>query len=142
MIAPPDSSLVEDAVLAVLLNDAELSALCPDGVWWDSANVDARRFVIVSLIAHVDEPVFGGRAWEDFTLLVKVVMLNASSVDIRAAALRLDELLDDQPLTVEGYDYMAMFREHRIRYMEHDVENAAIRWLHRGAHYRVLMAIP
>jgi len=139
--AVPDSSLVEDALLAVLLNDPSLAALLADGVWWDVAGEGAKQFGIVSLIEHSDVPTMGGRAWEDYLFLVKAVMLNASSAQIRAATLRIDQLLDEQPLVVEGYGCMAMFRESRVRYTENDAENAAIRWLHRGGRYRVQVAL-
>lgn len=145
MNAPPDSSLVEDTVVAMLLNDAALQALAPDGVWWDAAGENAKRYVIVSLIAHADVAVFGGRGYEDYLLLVKAVMLNASSSDIRAAAHRFDALLDDpdpDSIDIPDYEVMALFREARIRFTEEDAENAAIRWLHRGGHYRVQVAIP
>jgi len=141
-----DSAQIEDALLAILLNDTILQSLCPDGVWWDSAGEangqPARRFVIVSLLTHADEPVFGGRAIEDYTFLVKAVMLGASSVDIRAAAQRFDELLDDEQLDLPDYAFGAMFREQRVRYVEEDSENPAIRWLHRGGHYRVQVSLP
>ena len=138
-----DSSLVEDTVIRTLLDDAALSALCPDGVWWDFAGEDCQRYVIVSLVSELDVSVFGGRGYEDYLLLVKAVMLNASSVDMRAAVQRFDVLLDDPPpLPVPGYAWMCSYREHRIRYTEVDVENPLIRWLHRGAHYRVQVALP
>jgi len=149
MITPPvDSANVENAILAALINDAPLQALAPDGVWWDSAGeVNGKprtRYVIVSLIAHMDVAVFGGRGYEDYLLLIKAVMLNAASVDIGAAAHRFDALLDDPDplLDVPGFVPMAMFREQRIRFTEHDAENPAIRWLHWGGHYRVQVAIP
>jgi len=141
-----DSAQIEDALLAVLLNDTVLQSICPDGVWWDVAGEaggkPARRYVVVALLTHADEPVFGGRGAEDYTFLVKAVMLNASSVDSRAAAQRFDELLDDEVLTLPDYVFGAMFREQRIRYVETDAENPAIRWLHRGGHYRVQVGIP
>src|SRR5262245_29631199 len=129
-MAVPDSSLVEDALLALLLGDAALTTLLPDGMWWDVAGEGPTRFGIVSLISHADVPALGGRAWEDYLFLVKAVMLNASSSQIRSAAYRIDQLLNDQPLVVAGFGCMAMFREARIRYTENDADNAAIRWLH------------
>jgi hypothetical protein len=141
-----DSSLVEDALLAVLLNDSAVQALAPDGIWWDAAGeVQGKaptRFVIVSLTDETDEPTFGGRGAESYLFLVKAVLLNASSVDIRAIAQRFDTLLDDQTLTIPGYAFAAMYREKRVRYVEEDAENPAIRWLHRGGQYRVHVGIP
>jgi len=145
MTPTPDSSLVDDALTTLLLNDATLQSLLPDGIWWDLAGKTDRpptRFCVLTHVSHTDVPVFGGRGYEDYVYQVKAVMLNALSVDIKAAAHRFDELLDDGTLTVPGYAFMAMFRESRIRYPEVDAENASIRWLHRGGHYRVQVAIP
>jgi hypothetical protein len=134
----PDSSLVEDALMAKLRGDATLKSLLPDGVWWDAGDVKSKRFIVCSLVDHSDVPVFGGRAWEDYLFLVKAVMLNSAGGSVKAAALRIDEVLNDQPLSVGGgFGFMAMFRERRIRMTETDSENSAIRWLHRGGHYRV-----
>jgi hypothetical protein len=141
----PDSSLVEGAILALLLHDAELQTLCPDGVWWDAAgNETATRFVVISQQSQEDVPVFGGRACEDYLYLVKAVMLNAASLDIRAAAHRVDQLLDDPPpdsIVIPGYVTSAVFRERRVRYVENDAENASIRWLHWGGQYRVQVSL-
>ena len=110
----PDSSLVEDAVIAALLNDPGLQQLAPDGVWWDKAGEDATRYVIVSLISEGDVPVFGGRGYEEYLLMVKAVMLNASSVDIRAVMQRFDALLDDPAaLAISGYVFGGSWREAR-----------------------------
>lgn len=141
-----DSSLVEDALVAVLLNDAVLQTLVPDGVWWGAAGevqgIAPTRYVVVALIDEVDEAVFGGRGAETYLFLVKAVMLNASSVDGRAVAQRFDTLLDDQVLDIPGYAFADMYREARIKNTETDAENPAIRWLHRGGHYRVHVGIP
>jgi hypothetical protein len=141
-----DSSLVEDALLAVLLNDSTVQTLAPDGVWWDAAGeVQGKaptRYVIVSLIDEIDVGTFGGRGAEDYLFLVKAVMLNATSVDMRAIAQRFDTLLDDQQLTIPGYAFADMYRDKRVRFTEEDAENPAIRWLHRGGQYRVHVGIP
>ena len=121
-----------------LRTDPQLKAILPDGVWWDSGDEKSKRFVVCSLVDHVDIPVFGGRAQEDYLFLVKAVMLNSAGGSVKAAAARIDALLNDQPLDIGGgFNFMAMFRERRIRITESDSENSAIRWLHRGGHYRV-----
>lgn len=148
-MASPDSSLVEDALIAKLLNDAALKAVLPDGWWWDIAGAVAaggqrkpQRFGILSLVDHSDVAIFGGRAWEDYTILVKGVVLQSTGGNVKAAAARIDAILDPQPpeppcsLEIEGYGTMAIFRERRIRYTEVDQNDIAIRWLHRGGHYR------
>ena len=147
-MAQPDSSLVEDALIAKLLNDGQLAAMLPDGWWWDIAGLgkdgkNAKRFGILSLVDHSDTAVFGGRAWEDYLFLVKGVVLMSSGGNIKGAAARIDAILDPLPpeapatLSIEGYGLMAVFRERRIRATEVDETDPTIRWLHRGGHYRV-----
>jgi hypothetical protein len=138
----PDSSDIDNAVIAVLLADPTLSALMPDGVYWDIAKPKATRFVIVSLVEALDEPVFGSRGYEDKLYLVKAVALASTGADIKAAAHRIDELLEDQPLTIPGYVHMVTCREQPIRYPETDEVDDTIRWQHRGGHYRVQASIP
>ncbi len=138
---PPDSSLIDDALVAKLLNDSKLKAMLPDGVWWDVAGNTAKKFVIVSMVEHNDVPVFGGRAWEETLYLVKAVTLFSEGVNIGAAAKRIDAILEDGSLSIEGFGLMAMFRERRVRFTERDDTNASVRWLHRGGHYRVQAAL-
>jgi hypothetical protein len=144
-----DSSDIENAVIAKLAADAPLTALMPDGVFFEVAPAGRTRFVIVSLVESHDERVFGGRAVEDVLLLVKAVALSTVTANIKAAAARVDELLDPQPpaapatLTAAGYSLMAMYRDPdlpRIRLTEEDDDDATIRWFHRGGHYRVVMS--
>jgi len=148
-----DSSAIDQALVDLLLNDAPLRALLPDGVFWEEAGAsmltggNATRFVIVSLVDAVDEPMLGGRAYEDVLYAIKAVELVAAVKNIRAAAARIDALLDPQPpaapatLTIAGYTLMVLRRETRIRFPEVDDTDPSIRWQHRGGHYR-LMAAP
>jgi hypothetical protein len=137
----PDSSAIDNALIAKLAADATLLGHCPNGVYWDEAPPGSTRFVIVSLIDQFDEAVFGGRAIEDALYLVKAVALSTASVNMQAAAARIDALLEDQTLTVSGYSYMTMHREARVRITEVDDVDASIRWFHRGGHYRVQMSV-
>lgn len=141
----PDSSLIENGVIAKLGSDATLLALVPDGVYYDEAPPNAKRFVIVSIADSVDTPAFSkGRAVEELLLMVKAVMLSTASGNIQAAAARIDTLLDDGTLTVVGYDFAAMFRDPdqpRIRETEVDDLDPDLRWFHRGGFYRVQMAV-
>lgn len=137
----PDSSIIDEVLLQRLLSDAQLKSLCPDGVWWDAADEKSQRFVIVSLADHSDEPVFGGRGWEDSLYLVKAVMLNSAGGSVRAAAARIDALLNEWNTDVPNFGHLSAHREARVRITERDSENSAIRWLHRGGRYRVHAAI-
>jgi hypothetical protein len=131
-----DSSEIDQAVIAKLLNDATLNALMPDGIWWDVAKKDATRFVIVSLSASLDEPMFQARAYEGPLYLVKAVALNTTGADVKAAAARIDTLLEGGTLTIPGYSLMAIRREERLRITEVDA-NSDQRWQHRGGFYSV-----
>jgi hypothetical protein len=95
----------------------------------------------VTLLAEQDVPQLGGRAYEDALYLVKAVMLSTAGGNIKQATARIDQLLEDQPLTVAGYGWMTTHREERMRITEVDEADASIRWYHRGGHYRVQMAL-
>jgi hypothetical protein len=143
-----DSSDIDAALVAKLGSDATLLTLCPNGVYVDEAPQGATRFVIVSLVSEVDEPQFGGRAFEDALFLIEARMLSTASGNIKAAAARIDVLLEDQPLLapgspatpVSGYTWMTTYRESRVRGTEIDDVSPDIRWFRRGGNYRVMMA--
>lgn len=141
----PDSSAIDDALIAKLLTDAPLRALLPDGVFMDEAGLSmstsghATRFVIVSLVDEHDEAMFGGRAYEDGLYLVKaVVRSDIVGGDVKAAAARIDAILDLGTLDIEGYGLMIMQRESRVRMTDVDPIDASIRWQHRGGRYQVM----
>jgi len=138
-----DSSDIDNALIAKLAADATLLSLCPNGVYWDEAPPlppASTRFVIVSMVDETDEPMLGARAFETSLYLVKAVMLStaASAGDIKAAAARIDVLLDQQPLTVSGYGVSLMRRDSRVRMTEVDEFDKSIRWFHRGGRYLVV----
>lgn len=144
-----DSSDLDDAFIQLLLNDAQLKTLCPDGVWFDVSKEGTTRFVIVSLIDTEDVPMFhdgtnDGRAWESMRYLVKAVGLKSVGPDMKGAAARIDALmaaagqtLTLPSVTVNGYKLMLVERVERIRISEPDTVNKADRWFHRGGHYEV-----
>lgn len=134
----PDTSNIANAVIALLGADATLLGYCPNGVYYDEAPPDSTRFVIVSFVTAHDEPMFGARAFEDGLYLVKAVMLSTAGGDIKAAAARIDTLLEQQPLTVSGYSVTLMRREEPLRETEVDEVDASIRWFHRGGRYQVV----
>ena len=137
-----DSSLIDAALVSLLLNDGTLAALMPDGVWFDVAAQDAQRFVIVSLVEEHDDEVFNARAFENPLYAVKAVALSTSGGDVKTAAARIDALLEQGSLgTVAGYSITGLFREARIRYSEVDGVDPSIRWQHRGGHYRVVAGL-
>lgn len=142
----PDSSAIDNALIAKLASDAALLALMSNGVYWAVAPPGSLRFVIVSLVSSHDVVQFGGRAYEENTYLVKAVAPSTATVNMQTAAARIDELLDPQPpsppatLMIPGYTFMAMFRAEepaRIRETETDERDASIRWFHRGGFYTI-----
>lgn len=124
---------------ALLVNDATLTALLPDGVYFDVAKKNATRFVIVSQLAHEDEYVFGGSAWEVFDYLVKAVVLSTSGADVKTAAARIHTLLQDALLAPVGYVPMRLQRVERVRFTEVD-DDSDSRWQHRGGRYAVMIS--
>ena len=141
-----DSSLVDDAIIQVLLNDSQLRSLVPDGVWTDQAGEGKTRFIILSLVEHNDVPVFDGRGYEDALYLIKAVIKNGTG-DIQAAAARIDAILGGEKegrgalIPVANFGEISVARESRVRYTEVDDEEPSIRWLHRGGRYRVHAAL-
>ena len=144
----PDSSAIESALLAKLQADTILMGYMPNGVYWDLAPPGSTRYVLVSFLAHHDEPQFGQRSWEDGLYLIKAVGLKTTTnpPNVAAAAARIDELLDPQPpsppatLTIPGYSLMVLERAERVRYTEVDEIDNTIIWFHRGGQYRLIVA--
>lgn len=137
-----DSSDIDAALVQKLGSDPQLLALCPNGVYFDEAPPGSTRFVIVSIIESLDVATFGGRAFEDVLYMVEARMLSSiPGANVKAAAKRIDDLLDDQPLAATGYTWMTMHREQRLRITEVDDADTSIRWLRRGGRYRVQMAL-
>jgi hypothetical protein len=143
-----NSTDIDNALIAKLGADAALLTLMPNGVYYQNAPPGSKKYVLVSLADSVDQPMFGGRAWESVLYLVKAVewasTINTPNVNIGPAANRLDALLDPQPplppatLTIPGYGLMVIRREgRRIRDDEYDEKDPTIHVQHRGGFYRV-----
>jgi hypothetical protein len=145
-VAPPsDSQAIENALCDKLRDDAKLSALLPDGVFYGIADANCKRFALVSMATSHDEPMLADDvAYEEYNYLVKAVVLNDPGGVARAAAERINELLSPRPparatLTIEGYRLMVMRRIDRVRYPDPDPEDPSIVWQHRGGHYQVMV---
>ena len=138
----PDSSDIDNALVVKLSGDATLLALCPNGVYVDEAPPGMTRFVIVRLVDEADEATYvKGRTIEDALYAVEARMLSTAGGNIKAAAARIDVLLEDQPLTVTGYTWMTLHRESRTRLTEVDDADPSIRWYRRGGEYRCQMSV-
>jgi Protein of unknown function (DUF3168) len=140
----PDSGEIDNALVEVLSADAALMALVPDGVYFDEAPQGMQAFVIVSMVEGLSRAQMGTaterRAAEDAEYIVKAVLLSGSSADAREAAARIDDLLEDQTIPIDGFTCLSIVRTGRIRDTEVDSVDASIRWQHRGGHYRILAA--
>jgi hypothetical protein len=136
-----DSSQVDAALVTKLMNDAPLTVLVPDGIFFDVARQGATKFVIVSQLAHEDNYALAGEtAFERFEYLVKAVELGTSGANVSAAAARIHALLQNGSLAPTGYTLMRMQREGgRIRYTEVDDASDA-RWQHRGGRYEIVVS--
>jgi hypothetical protein len=135
----PDSSDLDLALVTKLSSDATLTTLMPDGVWIDEAPAGSDQFVIVSLIDENDVQQLGGRSFEDALYLVEARELSKVAVkNIKAAAARIDALLENGTLTVAGYSVMAIYRMERVRLTEVDELDESIRWARRGGRYRLV----
>jgi hypothetical protein len=135
-----DSSAVQTALVAKLAGDQALADLLPDGVFFGDAAQGATAFVLVSLVIGADERMFNARAWEAPIYLVQAVHLSTSGVTADNAAKRIDELLDDGSLTIEGYTLMHMARAEYIRGVEPDTIDPSLRWQHAGGRYEVMVS--
>jgi hypothetical protein len=139
----PDSSDIDNALVAKLGSDTTLLANMTHGVYMDEAVEGATRYVIVSVVEATDVYTFGRKEYEDILYLVEPRALAGSGGDVKAAAARIETLLQDQPLTVTGYTWMTTFRHGRpgepreVR----DAANPNVRWQRRGALYRVQMSL-
>jgi hypothetical protein len=141
-----DSSDIDASLVIKLASDATLTGYLQSGasVFMDEAPPGSTKFVIVSLVSEVDHPQFGGRSFEDNVYLVEARMLAKPGTaigNIKAAAARIDALLDGGTLTVSGYKLMMMRREERFRTLERDDADESITWHRRGGNYRVTVSL-
>jgi hypothetical protein len=138
----PDGSDLDAAVVDLLWADATLKALVPDGVFMDVAPANAKQFVLVSIMDEHDEDTFEGRAWEDTLYAVRAVESSTvATKNIKAAAARIDQLLERAVVTATGYVFVSSGREQRLRNTEIDAIDKSIRWQHRGGQYRLMATL-
>lgn len=143
----PPSSALDVAIVAVLQADAQLQALAPDGVYLETAPPAADRFVRVSVVDPLDVDTYGGRAAEECLYSVQAIGLSrvATADQVAAAADRIDALLaDPAPFAVAGYVFAACHRDEpgRICLDTPNQVDKALRWIQRGGHYRLIVAVP
>jgi hypothetical protein len=140
------SSALDLAIVTVLAADAQLRALMPDGVYLEAAPPGADQFVKVALVDPVDVDVFGGRAQEEVLYSVIAVGLSriTNNQNAMAAADRIDALLaDPAPFPVNGYTFVSCHRDEpgRVGFETPSDQDPTVRWINRGAHYRLTVAL-
>lgn len=134
-------SAIDAALIGKLVNDATLMALTTDGVYFGEGKPGLTAFTLVSLAGGETESVFGSRAIDSRLYLVKAVIKGTASANARAAADRIDALLQDGTLSVSGYNFMDCNLEEPIGVTEVDDLDQAIRWQHFGGFYRVQVSV-
>jgi len=139
----PDSSDIDAAVIVALQNDAQLASYAPNGVYMDEAPPGSTAFVIVSIIDALDVGEFGQRSQEDILYMIEFRERKPTTGagNAKAAAQRIQAVLEDQPLTIAGYTWMTVHRETRERKTEVDEVDPSIRWNRRGGQYRVQVSL-
>jgi hypothetical protein len=128
--------------MELLANDAELTALCPDGVWWGLRRPEGgKAFVIVTLF---DAPApFRGlldvTLYERSIYLVRATVYGTLRAQARQAAARIHALLDGAlpDLAPAGHIAMDLHRVDRLAYVEDDPANKAV-WQHCGGQYELM----
>jgi hypothetical protein len=133
---PPDSSDIDNALVAYLAADALLKAELPDGVWLDQAGPGARQFGLVSVVDTQDVAVFDGTGFESVQYQITAVVMADAPGSSKAAAARIHDLLEDGTFPIPGYTLTACYREERVRGVEVG-DDPDVRWFHRGGRYRV-----
>lgn len=138
-----NSSNIENAILARLGGDPILLSLMPNGAYYGIAPARMTRYVTVALEGSDDVAAFGRRVQEDLRVRVVAVGLSSAlpSADVMDdAAHRIDELLEDEPIAVDGFTWATIYRMGRIRETDRDFGNPELVWYLRGGIYRVVYA--
>lgn len=135
-----DTGKISAGLIAKLASDNTLASLMPDGVWFGVAPSNKTRFVVVSLSESEDFAMFNARAFEQLQYLVKAVELTTQPANAKAAAARIDALLDFQHITATGYTNVFAARARYVEYPETDDVNPEIKWQHCGGLYEVFAA--
>lgn len=133
-----NASEIERALIGKLASDPQLTALVPDGVYWDLAAQGSTQFVIVTMSTSRGLAEFHDvDTMRTFIYLVKAVALGTDRDPIAPAAERIQALLDHGDLDLPpeaGCSLMVLRWVDRVRYTE---TAAGEIWQHRGARYEI-----
>ena len=124
---------LETALYAKLSGDATLTSLAPGGIWRGVAPVGTTGvWVIFNQISSVDAYTLADRATTTHNYLVKAIAPGESATGAWDAANRIDALLTDQTLTVDGSPAMSVRRERTMTLTEAD---GGEQYQHAGGYY-------
>jgi hypothetical protein len=138
----PDSSEIDAALMALLQDDPTLQTLMPDGVFDEEGAVqNAARYISVTLDDHEDVNTFQHGGYENALYLIEAVSRSGILTNMKGAAYRIHQLLQDGEIAAPGFTFMAIYREGRTRRVERDPVDKSLRWFRRGGYYRIQMAI-
>jgi len=141
-MAVSDVGLVDAAIVERLANDAALSALCPDGVWWGLRRPEGGAAFVIVMLFDAPSPFRGlhnATLYQRSIYLVRATILSTSRTPARQAAARIHELLHNAlpDLSAAGHTAMDMQFVDRIAYLEDDPTNSAV-WQHSGGQYELM----
>jgi hypothetical protein len=124
---------LETALYARLSGDATLTSLAPGGVWRGMAPVGTTGvWIIFNQISSVDAYTLADRATTTHNYLIKAIAPGESATPAWDAANRIDALLTDQSLTVDGVAAMSVRRERIMTMSEAD---GGEQYQHAGGYY-------
>lgn len=124
---------LETALYARLSGDATLTSLAPGGVWRGMAPVGTTGvWIIFNQISSVDAYTLADRATTTHNYLIKAIAPGESATPAWDAANRIDTLLTDQSLTVDGVAAMSVRRERIMTMSEAD---GGEQYQHAGGYY-------
>lgn len=129
---------VRTALYERLAGDQALTGLlsAPDAIYHQVAPQDTETpFVVFHKQTGTPRWQFGGGRVESELWAVRAVDMSASATRAEDIAARLDELLNDAELTIDGATLLAIFRESDIDYPE---TVGADTYHHVGGVYRVV----
>lgn len=137
-----DAGLVDAAIVERLANDATLTALCPDGVYWDlqpASSPAPSAFVIVSHFKYDMTLGLGMTLYVKMLYWVVARVHDSSKAQARQAAARIDALLHaaDLDLATAGYTAMHCLRIDRRADGDRDQHDKSA-WQYHGALYEVM----
>ncbi|MGE4164206.1 MAG: DUF3168 domain-containing protein [Vicinamibacterales bacterium] len=109
---------VDNALYALLTEDAQLRALAPGGVYRGTADQDAPTPYVSYQQQAGDRRYTFGSGWRELTYQIKAVDQNDDSEPAQRVQQRLEVLLQHAVLTLDGYGTLIVSQVSDIEYEE------------------------